>query len=236
MYTIQAFARRCGVSVDRLRHYEKMGLIAPHRDAANGYRYYSDDQLLDVQMICYFQSYGIQLKDMTSDKENCTPDALEALIACRADKVREEIAQMQSMLRILEMIRSSIPEMTSEYGDVRSVEIVPRYTLYYDRPHASQAAVEEWMRHMPFVCSTFVIKTEAFRSNHEPLPIALALQIARRQAERIDIGYLHEAEQTQERQGIRYVAVMRDPMHPTKRDFEPMLHYMEEQGVEPDGD
>ena len=60
-YTIRDFADRCGISVDRLRHFEKMGLIRPERDPLNNYRFYTDYQLLDVQRISLLQSIDVPL-------------------------------------------------------------------------------------------------------------------------------------------------------------------------------
>ncbi len=41
MTSVTAVARRFKVSADTIRHYTKLGLLAPERDAANGYRRYS---------------------------------------------------------------------------------------------------------------------------------------------------------------------------------------------------
>ena len=51
-YTIGEFSRKCGLSIDTLRYYEKEGLLIPkYVDKFNGYRYYESNQLLEISRI-----------------------------------------------------------------------------------------------------------------------------------------------------------------------------------------
>lgn len=58
---ITEFANFCGVSPRSLRHYEKLGLIAPTR-AANGYRKYHKSQANVIKQIQWLLKARLSLK------------------------------------------------------------------------------------------------------------------------------------------------------------------------------
>lgn len=47
-YTIHEFSKLVGKTPQTLRNWDKKGLLIPHHTGANGYRYYSHDQLKQV--------------------------------------------------------------------------------------------------------------------------------------------------------------------------------------------
>ena len=51
MLTIGEFSRLSHVSARMLRYYDAMGLLRPDRVGENGYRYYSESQLMDLVRI-----------------------------------------------------------------------------------------------------------------------------------------------------------------------------------------
>lgn len=55
-----------GVSQDMLRHYEKLGIIAPRRNPANRYREYALEDLNNVVMMKQYSSLGISLRTLSS--------------------------------------------------------------------------------------------------------------------------------------------------------------------------
>src|SRR5262245_22544275 len=60
MYSTSVFARRCGITVKSLRHYERLGLLTPKRNAT-GYRRYSMKELHNVERILALKSLGLPL-------------------------------------------------------------------------------------------------------------------------------------------------------------------------------
>lgn len=72
-YSIQDFARRIGISMDRLRNYEKLGIITPRRNEQNNYRYYTDYDFLDLQRVCMLQSIGVPLRQTLPEQHLYSP-------------------------------------------------------------------------------------------------------------------------------------------------------------------
>lgn len=63
-YTIQQLADLAGVSVRTLHHYDSIGLLAPARTKRNGYRQYSEKDLLTLQQILFFKELDFPLDEI----------------------------------------------------------------------------------------------------------------------------------------------------------------------------
>jgi MerR family copper efflux transcriptional regulator len=61
---IGTLAKRAAVSIDTVRYYEKLGLLAPAARLASGYRRYGDLQVARLRFIRRAQELGFTLKDV----------------------------------------------------------------------------------------------------------------------------------------------------------------------------
>lgn len=65
LYTIGQTAEMFGLTVQALRYYSKIGLLAPHYiNPQNGYRYYSYEQFNIIDRIKYLQHLGLSLNEI----------------------------------------------------------------------------------------------------------------------------------------------------------------------------
>ncbi|MGB4137700.1 MAG: MerR family transcriptional regulator, partial [Microbacterium sp.] len=60
-WSIQEIARLAGTTSRTLRHYDDIGLLAPSRIAANGYRHYDGTALVRLQRILLLRELGLGL-------------------------------------------------------------------------------------------------------------------------------------------------------------------------------
>ena len=58
-WSIQDIARAAGTTSRTLRHYGRLGLLAPCRTAGNGYRYDDQDALVRLQRILLLRWLGL---------------------------------------------------------------------------------------------------------------------------------------------------------------------------------
>ena len=59
------------VSAKSLRYYETIGILKPaYVDPSSGYRYYSPNQMIDLDVILTCIELGIPLKSLTDHKTN----------------------------------------------------------------------------------------------------------------------------------------------------------------------
>jgi len=63
-YTVKEVAALAGVTVRTLHFYDSAGLLRPAYVGANGYRYYEEPQLLQLQQILFYRELGLALKEV----------------------------------------------------------------------------------------------------------------------------------------------------------------------------
>lgn len=64
VYTVAKLAKISGVSIRTLHWYDEIGLLKPAYHGANGYRYYEEKELLQLQQILFFKELGLTLKQI----------------------------------------------------------------------------------------------------------------------------------------------------------------------------
>ena len=62
--SIQEVTRLTGITSRTLRHYDHIGLLAPSRVGANGFRFYDDASLVRLQRILLLRELGLGLADV----------------------------------------------------------------------------------------------------------------------------------------------------------------------------
>lgn len=63
-FTIGQFSSKCGLSIDTLRYYEKLNLLHPKKN--NKFRYYTEDDFIQVQMISSLKELNFSLSEICS--------------------------------------------------------------------------------------------------------------------------------------------------------------------------
>ena len=93
-YKINEIAKLYGVGVDSLRYYERLGILKPKRDAANGYRLYGLKDIYKLNIIRDLRSLGFSMKQIK--------DYLDGqCIANTMNLLSEEHSLMEAQLRDL---------------------------------------------------------------------------------------------------------------------------------------
>ena len=82
-YTVKRLSALSGVTVRTLHFYEELGLLKPAYYGANGYRYYEEAQLLQLQQILFFKELGFSLKQIQKVMGKGDFDQLTALYSHR---------------------------------------------------------------------------------------------------------------------------------------------------------
>jgi DNA-binding transcriptional MerR regulator len=61
MYTVKQIADLAGVSVRTLHYYDEIELFRPSAVGDNGYRYYSEEALLQLQQMLLYRELALEL-------------------------------------------------------------------------------------------------------------------------------------------------------------------------------
>ena len=113
-WSIQEVARLAGTTSRTLRHYDDIGLLAPSRIAANGYRHYDGGALVRLQRILLLRQLGLGLPRIGEVLAAPNPpsgrgaageaSALESHLAhlrAEQDRLARQITAVQSTIRAL---------------------------------------------------------------------------------------------------------------------------------------
>ncbi|RMX14830.1 MerR family transcriptional regulator [Vandammella animalimorsus] len=109
MYLIKQAAKLSGVSVRTLHHYDRIGLLVP-RKAANGYRYYDEENLNVLQQICFYKYLGFSLQDI---RRLLTQPPRENLAVLREQRALLE-KEKQRLMTLIRTIEQSIAALQGE--------------------------------------------------------------------------------------------------------------------------
>jgi DNA-binding transcriptional MerR regulator len=121
MYSTRTFAQLTGVTVKTLRHYERIGLLAPKRTAA-GYRRYSLEDLQRLERVLALKSLGLPLNSVKTVLKRTTPSWLRT----HREWLEDERARLDRAIETM-----------------RHIEQAPRYSEALDASCA-QAAWDRW--------------------------------------------------------------------------------------------
>lgn len=102
-------ARASGVSAKMIRYYESIGLIAPPRRSAAGYRFYDERDVQTLRFIRRARDLGFPVEDigrlleLWRDGERSSAD-VKRLAEQHIAALEERISALQSMQRTLERL------------------------------------------------------------------------------------------------------------------------------------
>lgn len=88
-YTVKKLSELSGVTVRTLHFYEEIELLKPAYYGSNGYRYYEEKQLLQLQQILFFKELGLSLKQIQKVVGRSDFDQLAALYSHRKSLSQE---------------------------------------------------------------------------------------------------------------------------------------------------
>lgn len=105
-WTIQELATRAGITTRTLRHYDRIGLLAPTRVGANGYRFYGAPAVARLQRILVMRRMGMPLATIADvlAQEVDERDGLRSHIAAleaQRDRIDEQLRTVRHTLDCL---------------------------------------------------------------------------------------------------------------------------------------
>ncbi|HET9210377.1 MAG TPA: MerR family transcriptional regulator [Thermoanaerobaculia bacterium] len=131
-WKVGELARRTGVSVRALHHYDEIGLLSPSHRSEAGYRLYTEIDVARLQQIRSLRALGFSLEEARDflKRPDVTPDRVLRLHIAH---LREQIAAQQSLADRLEQIarrwRSDENVPTEEFLQI--IEVTNMTAKYY---------------------------------------------------------------------------------------------------------
>jgi len=104
---IGEFAKRSGVTVKTLLHYDKIGLLQPSLKTQAGYRIYCDEDFIKLQQIITLKFIGLSLeeiKQLTNEKNQ----NIENIISVQTRALEEKKKHIETVITALNKAEKQI--------------------------------------------------------------------------------------------------------------------------------
>ena len=113
-FTTGEIAKLAGVSVRTVQYYDDRGILTPSELSEGGRRLYSEDDLKRMRIICFLRDAGLPINSISALLKEEKPENIISLLLEEQEKtVREELAERQRQLEIIESIKKEICELES---------------------------------------------------------------------------------------------------------------------------
>ncbi|MGY0373351.1 MerR family transcriptional regulator [Clostridium sp. JNZ J1-5] len=124
-YTISEIARMFNITTNKIRFYEKKGLLLPIREKDNEYRRFNNQDIIKLQSILLYRAIGLSIRDIknildNNEKENCLIHFNN-----QWELVNNEIHRLNVIRKSLENVIDKLYEETTEYKiDSQMLDII----------------------------------------------------------------------------------------------------------------
>lgn len=113
MLRIGDFSKKTGISIDMLRHYDKIGIIKPNIVDENNYRYYHEEQVLFASYIVTLKNNGFTLSEIRDILSDST--ILEYSISKKIEEKTREISNYKKQIKDLKIAQKNIENIFDTY-------------------------------------------------------------------------------------------------------------------------
>lgn len=119
-YTVGELAKRAGLTVRTLHHYEELGLLRPSGRSEAGYRRYGEADVLRLHRVLALRDAGLSLKAIAPLLDGEAPQPLGAVLQGQIEQIE---AQLQAQEALLQTLRNAAKrlELHGDGGDALQV-------------------------------------------------------------------------------------------------------------------
>lgn len=109
VWTVGELARKAGVTVRTLHHYDRLGILTPSDYSEAGYRLYGQQALLQLQQILTLKALGLPLEDI---HRILTEPGFELMHCLKQQKraLQERLKALQQAVKTLELVESHLTQ------------------------------------------------------------------------------------------------------------------------------
>lgn len=135
LYSIGEVSKIKKITVKALRYYHKMGILNPrYIDENTGYRYYSIDQFIYIDVIKGCRALGTSIAELQEIFESCDTDRLLDFLQAKRKEAEENIIKMEEIIENIDDLNESVKhskeilrydKISIEYFEERYIVVVP---------------------------------------------------------------------------------------------------------------
>ena len=136
-FSIGEAAKLAGMTAETLRHYDRIGLVCPHKkDEWTKYRYYTEDEIVRLNTVRALRCMDLPLDEIKTVLELNDFQKIVEFLESAEQKADEKIAELQSVKARIGRAKASYAGMRAEKPAAESVftrELPPRVILLSDK-------------------------------------------------------------------------------------------------------
>ena len=126
LYTTGEIAKLCGVSVRTVQYYDDRGILIPSELSEGGRRLYTEEDLGRMRIICFLREAGLPINSISALFAEEHPENIISILLDQQEQLlREELAERQTKLDLIEGIKRELKEMETfsveSIGDIAQV-------------------------------------------------------------------------------------------------------------------
>lgn len=135
LFSVGEVAEIKEVTIKALRYYHKVGILIPgYIDKATGYRYYSIDQFIYIDIIKGCRALGTSIVELQEIFKKCDTDELLRFLQLKRIEAEENINKMKSIIENIDIINKNMAyskailsheEIAIKYFEERYILTVP---------------------------------------------------------------------------------------------------------------
>lgn len=109
-FSIGEMSKLHNISIQTLRYYDKMGLLKPaYINKDNGYRYYTIDQFVVIDIIKHCKLMGLSLEDIRElIGTNITPESMYEILNRQQETIAKKIEELQQVKRYIDFLKKRV--------------------------------------------------------------------------------------------------------------------------------
>jgi len=100
-YTVGELAKRAGLTVRTLHHYEELGLLRASGRSEAGYRRYGEADVLRLHRVLALRDAGLPLKDIAPILDGEAPQPLAAVLKSQIEQLETQLLAQETLLQTL---------------------------------------------------------------------------------------------------------------------------------------
>ncbi|WP_396022504.1 helix-turn-helix domain-containing protein [Bacillus cereus group sp. BfR-BA-01379] len=109
LFSIGEVAKIKDITIKALRYYHKMGILIPkHVEESTGYRYYSIDQFIHIDIIKSCRELNTSIVELQEIFKECNTDKLLRFLQVKREEAEEHIKKMKEVMETIDDLHEKV--------------------------------------------------------------------------------------------------------------------------------
>lgn len=104
MLTVTQLAKRCALSRTTILYYERVGLLKPAYRSDNGYRWYGEKELKQLEAIVAYRAYGVPIHHIAPLLDRNNDMVQEQILRAQFNALEKEVQKLRQQQKAIVLL------------------------------------------------------------------------------------------------------------------------------------